>query len=312
MTGLTRIGTFASTTLLLLACSSDQARGAQNRGSWGHGSDGGAQSSFTGVQGAPGSGDIFFPQARDGGPVHPIDGGPKHASEDAGPDATTPPDECSQDRDCTLLEKGCCGTCDAKLADVFAVPVGTPPPPECGTAECGACPPPAWDAVHAQLVASCWEGHCWAQDLRTMDLTACSADADCELRAAGCCESCGYGLGGWLALRKDAPNDRASCDLTSACPPCVATHKPTAFCAADKHCALRDPPTEQAQVSSTCFSPFQNLDHAYDSNAQGCDCWPEGAQVCKGSSTGTGIALTCKNQRWTAVVDASCLFSPPP
>jgi hypothetical protein len=57
----------------------------------------------------------------------------------------------------------------------------------------------------------------------------------------------------------------------------------------------------------TCFSPTQNLDHAYDSGAVGCPCTPGlDKDMCIADSTGRRVALLCEAGKWHAVEDGPC------
>lgn len=64
-----------------------------------------------------------------------------------------------------------------------------------------------------------------------------------------------------------------------------------------------------ADVSQTCYSPNQNLDKAYNSDAKGCSCAIGTADVCK-TSQETGldryVALSCSDGKWIAVLDGPC------
>jgi len=60
---------------------------------------------------------------------------------------------------------------------------------------------------------------------------------------------------------------------------------------------------------SMCFSPTQNLDHAYEEGARGCPCTPgSDAGVCLADSTLRLVALVCDEvtRTWEAVEDGPC------
>jgi hypothetical protein len=57
--------------------------------------------------------------------------------------------------------------------------------------------------------------------------------------------------------------------------------------------------------STTCYSPAQNLETAYEVGAVGCDCITSGTSLCVRDSTGTDVALTC-DVRWMAIQDGPC------
>jgi hypothetical protein len=54
-----------------------------------------------------------------------------------------------------------------------------------------------------------------------------------------------------------------------------------------------------------CYSPTQNLNHAYDDGTVGCACGAEDRDQCI-----TGVALVCENARWQAVIDGPCAPGP--
>jgi hypothetical protein len=82
---------------------------------------------------------------------------------------------------------------------------------------------------------------------------------------------------------------------------------PTAFCAADGHCAVREITRVSGEISTSCYTPYQNLDGVYEPSAVGCDCGynATGANICLPDSTGTDVALTC-GERWTVIQDGPC------
>jgi hypothetical protein len=51
---------------------------------------------------------------------------------------------------------------------------------------------------------------------------------------------------------------------------------------------------------STCYSPSQNLDAAYEPGAVGCACNSGQPYVCVEDTTGWRIPLTCISGRWQA------------
>jgi hypothetical protein len=54
-----------------------------------------------------------------------------------------------------------------------------------------------------------------------------------------------------------------------------------------------------------CFSPGQNLDHAYDTGAAGCRCAESTPSVCV-KGTRTAVALECTGGHWISVEDGAC------
>lgn len=68
---------------------------------------------------------------------------------------------------------------------------------------------------------------------------------------------------------------------------------------------MRRNETLKGKASSSCYSPTQNLEHAYDEAAMGCDCAPGSMSMCPRDATGRGVALECGDQ-WSAVEDGAC------
>jgi hypothetical protein len=63
---------------------------------------------------------------------------------------------------------------------------------------------------------------------------------------------------------------------------------------------------QDAGTPTSCYSPTQNLDHAYDAGAVGCACADTGPGVCLDDGTGRLVALICQLGRWVAVEDGAC------
>ena len=60
---------------------------------------------------------------------------------------------------------------------------------------------------------------------------------------------------------------------------------------------------EEATTDTTCYSPTQNVKHAYDEGAHGCACdASKEPDVCV-----DGAALVCSNGTWHAVYDGPCM-----
>jgi hypothetical protein len=83
---------------------------------------------------------------------------------------------------------------------------------------------------------------------------------------------------------------------------------PITFCADDGHCAVRKHETLHGMESTSCYSPSQNLDRAYDDGAEGCDCPFHIARgTCRQDSMGRFVGLLCGEQGyWRAVNDGPC------
>ena len=79
--------------------------------------------------------------------------------------------------------------------------------------------------------------------MRTLELSACSSDADCRLRVTSCCE-CGGDTNpdALIAIRSDVEADYMAlvCDATD-CDLCAPVYPDSmeAFCADDGHCDTR-------------------------------------------------------------------------
>jgi hypothetical protein len=70
---------------------------------------------------------------------------------------------------------------------------------------------------------------------------------------------------------------------------------------------VREVSRVNGELSSTCFSPTQNLEHAYDSGSVGCDCYVAGPNLCLSDATGRKVALSCQGPApWRALNDGAC------
>jgi hypothetical protein len=235
--------------------------------------------------------------------------GKPDAGQDAGEGSA---DSCEVASDCTLIAKGCCGSCEPTKADVVAVLSSKAtqevenrcPGPD---PACGPCEVKVYDPEAPALHAGCEAGACVVLDLREADVSTCTKDEDCEVASQGCCEACTADPRAWLALKKGAENPTAVACEGVACDACVAVIKPEPFCADDGHCALRDRPAVDAVPSASCFSPAQNLEKAYANGAVGCDCFDVSASVCVKDVADHAVALIChEDGHWGAVEDGPC------
>jgi hypothetical protein len=237
------------------------------------------------------------------------DGDDRATSGDAGAGASDT--QCRAASECVLIGKGCCGCGPDSKEHVRAVPVTQQKAAqheECpDQVACGACEVKVYDPSSPELRADCQGGECVVVDLRERAVSACGADTDCALVQVGCCGSCGGDPSGWLALHVGEPDELAPvCDPIPPCDACITETKPEAFCAADKHCAVRATPSVHDVPSDTCFSPTRNLETAY-SDGVGCDCFERGAVTCVADKTGKNVALICSEQgSWQAVEDGPC------
>jgi hypothetical protein len=218
---------------------------------------------------------------------------------------------CNTAADCVLISTGCCASCvpdkttvEAVLRSQRAVEMQLNCPG--GPPACGPCAPAAYDPEHAVVRAACVSGQCTVLDLREQPETVCTGDDDCELAEQGCCGSCGGDPSGWISLSSGATDPyAATCDPIPPCVPCSDPNMPETFCAEDGHCAVRELARVNGVPSTTCYSPTQNLERAYEVGAVGCDCTVSGTSLCIRDATGTDVALTC-DTRWMAIQDGPC------
>lgn len=153
---------------------------------------------------------------------------------------------CADNSECELALDRCCGPCGEPTLDDFDAINGEyreehreavcPEPEPCP--ECASQPNPA-------LGATCEDSLCRGFDVRTMDLSACTADDDCRLRVTECCE-CGGDTSpaSLIAIRADANAEYQSlvCDVETGCAGCAPvypTDEVEAHCADDGHCDVR-------------------------------------------------------------------------
>ena len=155
---------------------------------------------------------------------------------DAGRDALdiTTLESCEGPGTCVLGAPGCCGAgCGTPPLATF-VPIhwdkqqalrdGT-----CDPAQAGMCPGCA-SMPEPNYQAFCRSTKCEGVDVRTDAISSCTADTDCTLRYASCCEPCGAPEFGLVALRPDARADfRAQVCLPNAgaCSKCLVGYPAT-------------------------------------------------------------------------------------
>lgn len=200
------------------------------------GQDGGVDSSSDGISS----------DTRPGDDTRPVD----DSALDVGPDSL-PVDwtACLDVRDCQLAPATCCGTCGTWTAsDIVALAkvhasdyrsaVCGPTPPGCP--KCAGRPDPS-------LQTTCSTGHCAVLDVRTSDVSACTTDTDCVIRAPECCEPCGlvdaFDL---IALNRSQVSSYLTkvCGGDVACPDCVSTYPPGISARCDTtsgHCVVVRP-----------------------------------------------------------------------
>jgi hypothetical protein len=220
---------------------------------------------------------------------------------------------CRSAADCVLISTGCCGACVPGKADVEAVPRSREAAEtllNCpmGPVMCGPCPPAVYDPEAPILRVECLLGLCAVLDLREQPQSECTSHADCNLAQQGCCGSCGGDPSEWISVSSGTTDPYPlTCNPPPPrpCPQCSDPNMPEPFCADDGHCAVREVARANGVPSTTCYSPAQNLESAYEPGAVGCDCITSGASLCVRDSTGTDVALTC-DVRWMAIQDGPC------
>jgi hypothetical protein len=231
------------------------------------------------------------------------------AASDAGP----PAPECLVDSDCSMIARGCCAACGpASAMNSFAVPSAKrveAANAECpgGPPACGPCPPQDPDPLAPVLRAGCVAQRCELVDLRSTESSRCTADSECRAAGLGCCGPYSDEPREYVGLREGADASILICSPLPPCTPPMAHGDPRVFCAADGHCAVRRSERSAGLPSDSCYSPTQNLERAYDSGAQGCDCAPGSPPLCRSDANGRQVALICgASGRWSAAEDGPC------
>jgi hypothetical protein len=227
-------------------------------------------------------------------------------AKDAGPSS----DECQVASDCALVYGGCCAPCgppprEALLAVPKSKEVETRSALCTGGTACGQCYVADPEPLASLFAAGCVEHRCELVDLRASDISSCKTDSDCVPVGRGCCPADTSDPADYVGIHKAADTTILQC---SPVPPCVPPREhiaPLAFCAADGHCAVRRNETVNGKPSSDCYSPGQNLEHAYDDGAVGCDCVRHSMAMCRRDSAGRGVALEC-GERWQSEEDGPC------
>jgi hypothetical protein len=152
--------------------------------------------------------------------------------------ATTPNvrRDCSSHTDCVLVPASCCGACGAPTSnDVVALRVDAAAGYRESVCSAGYACPACASMNNPDLFASCQNSLCVVVDLTTSQVSACSADADCVLRAAACCE-CGAAMDAHslVAISKNSASSYASlvCDATAVCAECMPQYptSPAVIC----------------------------------------------------------------------------------
>lgn len=215
---------------------------------------------------------------------------------------------CSAHSDCELVSEACCSCPPGMLSSLRAVTHAEADglTRRCDGIVCGPCEIKPYDPLAPVYRAACVEQRCTVIDLR--EASRCTSDSDCAVEGATCCPSCTDDASQFVALSRDVDRSVLACFPIPTCAPCTSqATPPSAFCAPDKRCAVRPVERVGGVISTTCFSPNQQLDMAYTAGAQGCDCELGSSGVCVPDATGRRVALLCEEDgRWHAVEDGPC------
>lgn len=154
-------------------------------------------------------------------------------------------DSCVTPVDCAVVGVGCCGPCEpVGIDDLMAVNVdlaNSYNDSQCRGVMCGACSDSLPTAATRQnFGVTCEAGHCVVFDVREHELSACTSDAECVLRASmGCCEGCTAGAA--TAVNPSADLAAVVCgDVALPCLTCDPVLPPNAvpICESNGHCGV--------------------------------------------------------------------------
>jgi hypothetical protein len=134
---------------------------------------------------------------------------------------------CSLTSECVVRPASCCGSCGAATrrdaiaihranADGYTLAM-------CQDTGCPACDAPQ----DPTLIGHCENGACQVVDLLAQPLTECSADVDCRVRTASCCECGGNtALEALIAIRADSEAEyrQLACDPGTDCGKCAVIY----------------------------------------------------------------------------------------
>lgn len=158
---------------------------------------------------------------------------------------------CTVPSECVFAIIDCCGPCgepslsdydaiNAEYLDEHHAVVCTDPDPICPG--CAVMPNP-------ELITTCdATGHCLGLDTGAEDLSLCTVDEDCRIRARDCCE-CGASMSydNLIAIRTDAEAEYSDlvCDPDTGCFECAPEYPGDvqAVCDDDGHCTAWVIPT---------------------------------------------------------------------
>jgi hypothetical protein len=143
-------------------------------------------------------------------------------------DAGVDYDDCTKNSQCIVRPSSCCGQCGAATREDI-VALNADKALAYSSAHCGdsfGCPACYMDQ-DARLVATCAAEQCKVVDLAVSEVTSCTENGDCRIRANVCCE-CGAptGVRDLIAINVLAEADFAEirCDADQACTECAPSY----------------------------------------------------------------------------------------
>ncbi|NOY91471.1 MAG: hypothetical protein GXP55_09695 [Deltaproteobacteria bacterium] len=130
----------------------------------------------------------------------------------------------------------CCGNCgQPSPGDMIGVNVDRVAQYRGGRCDGEACPA-CFMEPDPNLIATCNAGRCEAIDVRTHDVSACSADMDCTLRVNTCC-ACSSAEPIAIRAADEAAFTRLVCVGDEACPECFPAFPDWSASCQMGHCA---------------------------------------------------------------------------
>jgi hypothetical protein len=175
-----------------------------------------------GGDGGVGRMDADTDSAPDASPdARPLDASPDSGVIDAGISTA-----CSGNGTCELVPASCCSSCTTPRAtDFVAIPRDQDQAWQAthciGDIGCPACVPPPTNPFDDPFDAICTSGQCVVDDIRLDPFTACLRDADCVIRAHGCCD-CGATKFMAIAVGQLPAYRAAVCPPDAVCGSCVS------------------------------------------------------------------------------------------
>ena len=148
---------------------------------------------------------------------------------------------CSGPGQCVLVSNSCCGTCGTvTLADQAAINITQgaafletvcPEPTPC---------PACASMANPNLFAICEQGTCRGADVRTEPESACTTNADCQLRyGTGCCDSCDGAPWQLVAVSTSSNLSASQCAPGTGCDGCLPQYpKDAEAICSNGHCQV--------------------------------------------------------------------------